>query len=145
MEAENQNATTHTATAPVPVTSSPPSPSTAVGTSSTSPPIVPQNASRGHDPQLERHLLDVTNEALMNKCRSFVEQLRDGAAPWIVQKLNESYGGMPTDAPSFSFWVALVSLSSHPTRGSRRRITGFSSGPPNRRIREGEVAADQKC
>ena len=52
--------------------------------------------------------MDAINEALMNKCRTFVERLRDGAAPWIVQKLNDSYGNMPTDAPSFSFWVALV-------------------------------------
>ena len=52
--------------------------------------------------------LDTINEALMVKCRTFVERLRDGAAPWIVQKLNDSYGNMPTDAPSFSFWVALV-------------------------------------
>jgi len=37
-----------------------------------------------------------------------VEQLREGAAPWIVQKLNDSYGDMPTDASNFSFWVALV-------------------------------------
>jgi len=101
--AENQNAT-----APAPTTSLPPSTSVTTQPSSTPPPIVPQNASQVHNPHPERHLLDVSDEALMNKCRTFVEQLRDGAAPWIVQKLSDSYGNMPTDAPSFSFWVALV-------------------------------------
>ena len=49
----------------------------------------------------------------MNKCRVFVEQIREGAAPWVVQMLNDfnkSYGNMPTDASKFSFWVALVSF-----------------------------------
>lgn len=58
--------------------------------------------------QLPAIPLDMINEALMDKCRTFVERLRDGAGPWIVQQLNDSYGNMPTDAPSFSFWVAMV-------------------------------------
>jgi len=95
-------------TTPAPATSTPPSPSASSIPSS----IVPQNASRTHSPQPERALLDeikyTRNEALMDKCRVFVEQLRDGAAPWIIQKLNDSYGNMPTDASNFSFWVALV-------------------------------------
>ncbi|KAF9782817.1 LON-domain-containing protein [Thelephora terrestris] len=74
----------------------------------TPPPADAQNAPRVFSPRTERRLLATSNEALMNKCRTFVEQLRDGAAPWIVQKLNDSYGNMPTDATNFSFWVALV-------------------------------------
>lgn len=91
-------------------------------------PVVPPDVPRVHDPHPERPL-DVSNEALMNKCRIFVERLKDGAAPWIVQKLNDSYGNMPTDAPSFGFWVALVRFLVHLMLGPRRRITDFSSGP----------------
>ena len=90
---------------------------------STPPPTVPQNASQVHNPHPERRLLGVSNETLMNKCRAFVEQLRDGAAPWIVQKLSESYGDMPADAPSFSFWVALVSLIQWVVRDGESRIS----------------------
>lgn len=41
-------------------------------------------------------------------CRSFLEHLQEGTAPWVVQRLNNTYGPMPTDASSFGFWVALV-------------------------------------
>ena len=90
LEAENQTAAVPTTLA-ASATSPPPSPSTV--TPLTRLPTTP---------------LDTINEALMDKCRTFVERLRDGAAPWIVQQLNDSYGNMPTDAPNFSFWVALV-------------------------------------
>ncbi|KAF9646757.1 hypothetical protein BDM02DRAFT_3118151 [Thelephora ganbajun] len=105
LEAENQNTTSSIASVPA----TPPPPSAITRTSSTPPPSLnPPNVPRLHNPCLERRPLDAGNEALMNKCRAFVERLRDGAAPWIVQKLNDSYGNMPTDAPSFSFWIALV-------------------------------------
>jgi Lon protease-like protein len=44
----------------------------------------------------------------MAVCHAFLDQLRQGTAPWVVQRLNNTYGPMPTDASSFSFWVALV-------------------------------------
>jgi len=50
----------------------------------------------------------VSYEALMSRCHIFLEQLRVGAAPWVVQKMNESYGPMPTNPAKFSFWMALV-------------------------------------
>jgi len=49
-----------------------------------------------------------TNEQLISICHAFLDQLRQGTAPWVVQRLNNTYGPMPTDASSFSFWVALV-------------------------------------
>jgi Lon protease-like protein len=49
-----------------------------------------------------------TNEELMEICRNFLTQLRAGTAPWVVQRLNNTYGPMPEDASSFSFWMALV-------------------------------------
>jgi Lon protease-like protein len=44
----------------------------------------------------------------MSICRSFLDRLRQGAAPWVVQRLDSMYGPMPTDPSTFSFWVALV-------------------------------------
>lgn len=49
-----------------------------------------------------------TNEELVAICQAFVEQLRNGTAPWVVQRLHNTYGPMPTDHYSFSFWMALV-------------------------------------
>jgi Lon protease-like protein len=46
---------------------------------------------------------------LMRTCTDFLEQLRRGTAPWVVQRLNNTYGPMPADAAFFSFWMALVS------------------------------------
>ena len=51
-----------------------------------------------------------TTEAYMVICRAFIEQLRSGSAPWLLQRLNNTYGTMPTDACEFSYWMALVSL-----------------------------------
>ncbi|KAA1466388.1 hypothetical protein DENSPDRAFT_876473 [Dentipellis sp. KUC8613] len=49
-----------------------------------------------------------SNEALMEICRAFVDQLQRGAAPWVVQRLNTAVGPMPTDPSNFSFWMAVV-------------------------------------
>jgi len=118
LEAGNQNATARAVPAP---------------TTSLPPPNAPQNASRVRSPHPERRLLDVSNEALMKKCRAFVEQLRDGAAPWIVQKLSDSYGNMPTDAPSFGFWIALVSFNGGWSEAENHEILVRSSQSTNTR------------
>ncbi|KAF8592330.1 hypothetical protein K439DRAFT_1502939 [Ramaria rubella] len=50
-----------------------------------------------------------TNEELMAVCHAFLNKLRHGTAPWVVQRLNHTYGPEPVDDPSnFSFWMALV-------------------------------------
>ncbi|KAF8913920.1 PUA-like domain-containing protein [Gymnopilus junonius] len=49
-----------------------------------------------------------TNEELMETCKTFLDRLQRGAAPWVVQRLSSTYGAMPTDPALFSFWVALV-------------------------------------
>lgn len=48
-----------------------------------------------------------TNAELMAKCHAFIDQMREGT-PWVVQHLNNNYIPMPSDAASFSFWMALV-------------------------------------
>ncbi|KAF8897554.1 PUA-like domain-containing protein [Infundibulicybe gibba] len=57
------------------------------------------------DPTPQRPL---NNAELMAACRSFLDRLERGTAPWVVQRLSSTYGVMPTDPSSFSFWVALV-------------------------------------
>ncbi|ORY23131.1 PUA-like domain-containing protein [Naematelia encephala] len=49
-----------------------------------------------------------TTEEYMAMCRSFIEQLRSGSAPWLLQRLNNTYGSMPDDPSEFSYWMALV-------------------------------------
>ncbi|WWC70466.1 uncharacterized protein I206_104417 [Kwoniella pini CBS 10737] len=49
-----------------------------------------------------------TTEELMAVCQAFIEQLRSGSAPWLLQRLNNTYGSMPTDPSEFSYWMALV-------------------------------------
>jgi hypothetical protein len=44
----------------------------------------------------------------MSICHNFLHQLRSGTAPWVVQRLNDTYGPMPTDPSLFSFWICLV-------------------------------------
>lgn len=65
----------------------------------------------------------------MSTCRSFLDRLQQGTAPWVVQRLSSTYGPMPTDPSAFSFWVALVlPIDEHekakllPLRSARLRL-----------------------
>ncbi|WVQ73103.1 hypothetical protein IAR50_002667 [Cryptococcus sp. DSM 104548] len=49
-----------------------------------------------------------STEELMSTCRAFIDQLRSGSAPWLLQRLNNTYGSMPEDKSEFSYWMALV-------------------------------------
>lgn len=55
--------------------------------------------------------LVLSTDEYMNICRSFISQLESGSAPWLLQRLNNTYGRMPTDPSEFSYWMALVSWS----------------------------------
>jgi len=59
----------------------------------------PAPANDGHEP---------STAELMGMCKDFIEQLRSGSAPWLLQRLNSTYGPMPEDASTFSYWMALV-------------------------------------
>lgn len=52
------------------------------------------------------HTNPPTTEELVAICHAFVAQLRNGTAPWVVQRLNSTYGPEPEDIASFSFWMA---------------------------------------
>lgn len=56
--------------------------------------------------------LQPTTEELKAVCHAFVEQLRNGTAPWVVQRLNNTFGPMPTETGNFTFWMAQVSSHS---------------------------------
>jgi hypothetical protein len=65
----------------------------------------------------------------MATCKAFLAQIQEGTAPWVVQRLRDTYGSMPTDASNFSFWVALVlPIDEHdkarllPIRSARLRL-----------------------
>ncbi|KAG8218456.1 PUA-like domain-containing protein [Butyriboletus roseoflavus] len=47
---------------------------------------------------------------LLATCHAFLSQLHAGTAPWVVQRLNYTYGPQPpdTDPGAFSFWMGMV-------------------------------------
>ncbi|SCV73816.1 BQ2448_6246 [Microbotryum intermedium] len=53
--------------------------------------------------QIER-----STSELMEICLDFVSTLRNGSAPWVLQRLNNTIGPMPTTPADFSFWMAEV-------------------------------------
>lgn len=61
-------------------------------------------------PDLQPGEVEPSTEELMRTCKAFIDQLRSGSAPWLLQRLNNTYGPMPEDPTLFSFWMALVSL-----------------------------------
>ncbi|KAG1907167.1 PUA-like domain-containing protein [Suillus fuscotomentosus] len=52
----------------------------------------------------------LSTAALLQTCHTFLEQLRAGTAPWVVQRLNHTYGPQPPDEnpDAFSFWIGMV-------------------------------------
>ncbi|KAJ9098147.1 hypothetical protein QFC21_004476 [Naganishia friedmannii] len=59
-------------------------------------------------PEMQPGEAEPSTDELMTICRSFIDQLRSGSAPWLLQRLNNTYGPMPEDPSLFSFWMALV-------------------------------------
>lgn len=52
----------------------------------------------------------LSTPALLATCHAFLSQLRAGTAPWVVQRLNYTYGPQPpdNDPGAFSFWMGMV-------------------------------------
>ncbi|KAH9482682.1 LON peptidase N-terminal domain and RING finger protein 3 [Psilocybe cubensis] len=70
-----------------------------------------------------------TNEELISTCKAFVESIKRGSAPWVVQRLSTTYLVMPSDPALFAFWVAHVlpieeeeKAKMLPIRSSRMRL-----------------------
>ncbi|KAJ7068293.1 PUA-like domain-containing protein [Mycena amicta] len=49
-----------------------------------------------------------SNTELMEMCTEFLQQLRRGTAPWVVQRLQNVHGPPPEDPAAFAYWVALI-------------------------------------
>ncbi|PWN46674.1 LON-domain-containing protein [Violaceomyces palustris] len=47
---------------------------------------------------------------LISTCHSFIETLRSGSAPWLITRLNHTYGPMPGahEVEKLGYWMALV-------------------------------------
>lgn len=65
--------------------------------------IPPSSALSSDPPHVELSTTD-----LMEGLLEFVENLRSGSVPWVIQRLNNTIGPMPTDPSDFSFWMAEV-------------------------------------
>ena len=51
---------------------------------------------------------ELSTDALIGICNEFIEMLRSGSAPWLVQRLNNTYGPPPDDIADFTWWMAAV-------------------------------------
>jgi len=90
---------------PVAATPALASSSSSTSSSASSSTTQPPPSSTPTPPSLPRQ---PTNEELMDQCRTFLDRLQRGTAPWVVQRLRRTYGTIPTDPSSFSFWVAFI-------------------------------------
>lgn len=52
--------------------------------------------------------MELTNDQLVEVCKGFVEALRTGSTPWLLQRLNSSLPPMPDDPREFSWWMAML-------------------------------------
>jgi len=57
---------------------------------------------------LNNPIREYTTSELIGISRDFIETLRNGNSPWLLQRLNSVYGDMPDDPSDFSYWVASV-------------------------------------
>lgn len=78
--------------------------------SSSSAAVGAQTAAAPVEPLSPEQLPDIepSTTELMAICVSFIDQLRSGSAPWLLQRLNNTYGPMPDTPSEFSYWMALV-------------------------------------
>ena len=64
--------------------------------------------SGAEDPESAIDTSEFTNEQLMGLCKAFVEALRDGSTPWLLQRLSNSVPPMPEDPKEFTWWMAML-------------------------------------
>lgn len=49
---------------------------------------------------------DLSVEDLLKEATEFIDQLRKGSAPWLLQRVELTHGEVPRDPTVFAFWVA---------------------------------------
>lgn len=52
--------------------------------------------------------LELSNKELVDVCKGFVDALRTGSTPWLLQRLNNSLPAMPDDPREFTWWMAML-------------------------------------
>lgn len=78
------------------------------------PPIVAPQTATSPPPQSPsgsppaQQAVELSTNELMSICLEFVDTLRSGSAPWVLQRLNNTIGPMPTNPSDFSYWMAEV-------------------------------------
>ncbi|GAA95181.1 uncharacterized protein L969DRAFT_105115 [Mixia osmundae IAM 14324] len=65
-------------------------------------------ASESNNVHIPAQPKEQTTAELIEVCRDFIEVLRSGSAPWLLQRLNNTFGPMPESPADFSFWMAAV-------------------------------------
>ncbi|KAI9626014.1 hypothetical protein H4Q26_016002 [Puccinia striiformis f. sp. tritici PST-130] len=51
---------------------------------------------------------DQSTERLIETCKLFLDLLRSGSTPWIIERLYSTFGPMPDQPTEFSYWMAMV-------------------------------------
>ncbi|ORY06272.1 hypothetical protein K493DRAFT_23153 [Basidiobolus meristosporus CBS 931.73] len=49
-----------------------------------------------------------TVEEMVDTIKCFINTLRNGSAPWLLQRLDKTYGAMPSQPEEFSYWAASI-------------------------------------
>ncbi|KAA1067504.1 hypothetical protein PGT21_007654 [Puccinia graminis f. sp. tritici] len=61
-----------------------------------------------HSSESKHQRPEPTTKKLMNTCKEFVEVLRSGSSPRILECLNDTFGPMPNQPTEFTYWIAMV-------------------------------------
>ncbi|KAF8339058.1 PUA-like domain-containing protein [Cantharellus anzutake] len=63
-----------------------------------------------YTPEMEAMIdrMPMSSEELVAVCHAFIERMKKRVAPWVIQRMNETYGPVPDDPAKLSFWMALV-------------------------------------
>ncbi|KAK4050335.1 hypothetical protein OIO90_005128 [Microbotryomycetes sp. JL221] len=75
-------------------------------------------------------IIERSTAELMSICLEFVQTLRSGSAPWVIQRLNNTIGPMPHSPADFSFWMAEVMPVDDQLKATLLKITS-----PRERLR----------
>lgn len=63
-------------------------------------------------------------ESLTRTCKEFIEILKSGCTPWIVERVENTFGSMPEDPVRFSYWIAMLLPISDQQKAGLLPITG---------------------
>jgi len=69
--------------------------------------------------------VELTNAQLLEVCKGFVEALRTGSTPWLLQRLSSSLPPMPEDAREFTWWMAMLMPVDDHEKAKLLQITSY--------------------